>query len=81
LPKSLYAHLKNHLREVKALHNKDINEGFGSVELPYALQRKYPYATKEFIWQSVFLATTRYFDKVNKTEKDIICMKVHYKEK
>ena len=28
--------------------------GYGSVELPFALARKYPNADKEFTWQNVF---------------------------
>jgi integrase len=39
---------------VKRLHEQDLAQGHGSVELPYALQRKYPHADKEWIWQFVF---------------------------
>ena len=46
--------LANHLERVKAIHDKDLVEGFGSVYLPYALSRKYPNADKEWAWQYVF---------------------------
>jgi len=34
-----------------------LQDGFGSVYLPYALGRKYPKADKEFRWQYLFPAT------------------------
>jgi integrase len=36
--------------------------GYGSVDLPYALERKYPSAEREWIWQYVFPAFTRSLD-------------------
>jgi hypothetical protein len=36
------------------IHNKDLKDGFGSVYLPYALNKKYPNADKTFNWQYVF---------------------------
>ncbi len=49
-----------HLRQVKITHEKDLQNGFGSVYLPFALERKYPNANKEWIWQYVFPASSRY---------------------
>jgi len=54
LPESLVVPLQEHLQRVKRLHEEDLARGHGSVELPYALQRKYPHADKEWIWQFVF---------------------------
>jgi integron integrase len=51
---SLEPLLQNHLERVKAVHEKDLILGAGSVYLPYALARKYPNADKEFNWQYVF---------------------------
>jgi integrase len=31
-----------------------LRDGFGTVYLPYALERKYPSANREFAWQYVF---------------------------
>lgn len=50
--------LKNHLRKVKLIHDRDLEEGFGSVYLPNALAKKYPKAENEWIWQYVFPART-----------------------
>jgi integron integrase len=54
LPESLVAPLQDHLRSVKRLHEEDLARGFGAVYLPYALERKYPNANREWIWQYVF---------------------------
>jgi integron integrase len=56
LPQSLIAPLKEHLVGVKKTHEKDLAEGLGNVYLPYALDRKYPNAAKEWMWQYVFPA-------------------------
>ncbi|TWC38691.1 integron integrase [Pseudomonas sp. SJZ079] len=56
LPESLRPALLAHLAWVKALHERDLNEGFGEVYLPFALARKYPSAPCEWGWQYVFPA-------------------------
>jgi site-specific recombinase XerD len=60
LPEKLIDKLKHHLEEVKKIHDRDLSAGFGSVVLPDALARKYPNAGKEWAWQWVFPATSRY---------------------
>ena len=47
LPESLKAPLQKHLRSVKAIHEKDLAEGWGRVQMPDALDRKYPNASAE----------------------------------
>ncbi len=54
LPASLVTPLKEHLQRVKRLHEKDLAKGYGSVYLPFALERKYPNANREWVWQYVF---------------------------
>ncbi|TDR20466.1 integron integrase [Marinicella litoralis] len=39
----------------KILHEQDLKGGFGSVQMPRALARKYPNADKEFKWQFLFM--------------------------
>jgi len=56
LPSSLVIPLQTHLAKAKALHNQDLAQGFGAVYLPFALERKYPNAAKEWLWQYVFPA-------------------------
>ena len=54
LPESLKVSLQAHLTNVFALHQKDLSDGWGRVELPDALARKYVNAAKEWGWQWVF---------------------------
>jgi integron integrase len=54
LPSTLSAPLKAHLQRVKALHQQDLEAGFGAVYLPYALDKKYPNAGHDWAWQYVF---------------------------
>ena len=56
LPDSLIQPIQLHLRYVKSLHEKDLADGYGSVYLPYALERKYKNANKDWIWQYLFPA-------------------------
>ena len=63
LPDSLIQPLQLHLQHIKTLHQKDLADGFGSVYLPYALERKSPNANKEWIWQYVFPASDISTDK------------------
>jgi len=54
LPATLIEPLQQHLLRVKALHDADLQQGYGSVYLPNALERKYPNAQHEWHWQYVF---------------------------
>jgi integron integrase len=56
LPETSIAPLQAHLARVRARHDEDVAEGYGAVYLPYALERKYPNAAKEWGWQYVFPA-------------------------
>lgn len=47
LPESVLPELKNHLSKIKALHKEFSRRGYGEVEPPYALERKYPNAKYE----------------------------------
>lgn len=62
LPIILKEPLQAHLKKVKELHQKDLNEGFGRVYLPFALEKKYPNANKEEMWQYVFPSKKRSID-------------------
>lgn len=44
LPEVIIQELQRHLEHVKLLHAQDLQEGFGSVELSQALERKCRYA-------------------------------------
>jgi integron integrase len=61
LPEALKEPLRRHLEKVK-VHQKDLKEGFGEVYLPFALEKKYSKASREWGWQYVFPATKRSID-------------------
>jgi integrase len=50
------------LERARALHELDLRERFGRVQLPYALARKYPNANREWYRQYVFPARHRSVD-------------------
>lgn len=54
LPEAVVVQLKAHLVKVKALHEEDLAQGYGEVYLPFALDKKYPNAGREWGWQYVF---------------------------
>ena len=55
LPEQLKPVLIDHLKRVKVMHEHDMKRGLGAVYLPFALERKYPNAEREWGWQYVFL--------------------------
>jgi integron integrase len=54
MPRAVVRPLQEHLRRVQVLHQQDLADGYGRVELPHALARKYPNANREWAWQSAF---------------------------
>jgi integron integrase len=60
LPASVEAALREQLEKVRALHARDVAAGGGDVELPGALARQLPEASRDWGWQWVFPAATRY---------------------
>ena len=62
LPASVVAPLQAHLARVKQLHERDLAGGYGDVELPHALARKYPKAQYEWVWKFVFPSHKRSTD-------------------
>jgi integron integrase len=59
LSDALIEPLHSHLKRVRALHKKDLEDGFGEVYLPYALERKYRNASRQWGWQYVFPSSRR----------------------
>jgi integrase len=57
LPEKVIEPLKKHLQTVKKIHEEDLQNGYGTVYLPYAIERKYSNAKYDWGWQYVFPAT------------------------
>jgi integron integrase len=56
LPERARQPLREQIEGVRRLHQRDLDDGFGAVYLPHALERKYPNENREFGWQWVFPA-------------------------
>lgn len=69
LPARLHAAMRAQLEEVRVLHARDLDAGFGAVSLPNALARKYPNAARDLGWQYVFPAGRRAVDPVDGQER------------
>jgi integron integrase len=61
-PDLLTVPMRLHIHQVRIQHELDLAQGFGTVHLPYALERKYPNANREFAWQYAFPATVLSID-------------------
>jgi integron integrase len=62
VPERLRGPLQRHLAGVQKQHESDVSSGAGWVELPGALDTKYPNAGRDWAWQWVFPATRQYED-------------------
>lgn len=60
IPESLREPLRLQIAQVKLIHDADLADGFGVVEMPDALGRKYPGYAKELGWQYLFPAQSRW---------------------
>lgn len=66
LPGDIIPDLNTHLTYVKYVHDDDLKHGFGSVYLPFALDKKYKNASTEWGWQYVFPSDTLSVDPRSK---------------
>jgi site-specific recombinase XerD len=57
LPENLILPLQQQLAQARALHGRDLADGFGRVWLPDALAVKYPGTPRAWGWQWVFPST------------------------
>lgn len=60
LPIVVHQPLRAHLAEVRILHEADLRDGYGRVQLPGALARKYRAAPADWRWQFVFPQVRRW---------------------
>lgn len=54
IPRRIVAELQNQLDRVRKIHDEDCAAGFAGVFMEDQLEKKYPNAAKEFIWQWFF---------------------------
>jgi len=60
LPESLMKLLQEHLSKIELIHERDLSEGWGRVQMPNALARKYPKAPADWCGQWVFPQENRW---------------------
>jgi integron integrase len=63
LPASIKPALRQQLKRARAVHERDLADGYGRVQLPDALDRKYPAAAAEWRWQWVFPQEKRWLNR------------------
>jgi integron integrase len=68
LPELLKKPLQDQLRKTKAIHEKDLSVGWGRVQMPYALDRKYPHASTDWRWQWIFPQEKRWINIKTKNQ-------------
>jgi len=69
LPEKLVPDLQRAMARVDKLHALDLEEGYGEVQMPYALARKYPNQACSVHWQFLFAANQRSIDPVSRKER------------
>ena len=63
LPLKIKNLLKEQIVRVKTIHEKDLNDGYGSVYMPHNLSKKFKNSAREIKWQYIFPAFSLSFDK------------------
>lgn len=58
LPAAIVPALRDQLAARRRMHDTDLATGHADVELPNAIERKYPHAGREWAWQYLFAAPT-----------------------
>ena len=62
MPERCVQSLQDAVRKTTHYHELDCDEGFGAVEMPYALARKFPNQAKSLYWKFVFPSAVRSID-------------------
>jgi integron integrase len=78
IPQSIVQELLEQLERVKAIHDEDLSAGYSGVLLEDALEKKYPNASKDYIWQWIFpqqnltyLPETKEMRRFHLSDKDV----------
>lgn len=62
LPPALAHPIRDQMARARELHQQDLAAGLGEVYLPFALERKYPNAARQWAWQYLFPAGSTAID-------------------
>jgi len=69
IPRAIVHELQGQMERIKAQHDEDVRAGYAGVFLDDALDRKYPSASKDFIWQWFFPQRTLTFIPESKEQR------------
>jgi integron integrase len=69
LSEKMILSLKLQIDKARIIHQQDLNDGFGTVYLPFALQRKFKNAASDWRWQYVFPAPALSIDPRTKIKR------------
>ena len=69
LPACCESSLQQLILQSLAYHRQDVEQGFGSVQMPYALEKKYPNQIFNQCWKFVFAAKHRSIDPISGAER------------
>ena len=70
LPLKIKDELKLQIQKVKEIHKQDLKDGYGTVELPYSLEKKFPKAKWETKWRVTPQLRGQYLFPMAKVSKD-----------
>jgi len=62
LPKCIIDDLHKAIKRTEHLHNMDVDDGYGTVDMPNALSKKYPNQASSLHWKFIFSANNRSID-------------------
>ena len=63
LPECLVPELKKHIEKVRRIHQRDIQDGWGEVQMRDGFKNRSPSLAKEFRWQWLFPQKNRWINK------------------
>jgi len=69
LAEKLVPHINRHLEHVRGVFERDATKGLPGVSLPYAIDRKYRNAAKEWKWQYLFPSSQYAFIRSNQGQR------------
>jgi integron integrase len=65
ISEALIPDLRRTMERVRIFHQQDLADGYGDVQMPYALARKYPAEAKSLHWQFLFSAPRLSIDPIS----------------
>lgn len=80
IPQTIMPELAAQLKTVEKLHDEDLSAGYSGVFLDNLLERKYPSAAKEFIWQWFFPQQTLTYISATKESRRYHLHESHVQE-